>query len=313
MKEILNLSILAPKKLSNIAKALSVETRIEILQYLNKESLNIVEIAEKIKKPVSSTAFHIKMLEKADLIITELQPGVRGAQKLCSKKSDQIIIDLCVPLENKKSDSFFITMPIGNYSSCNVLKTCGILNEHGIIGIEDKPSSFYNPERTTAQLIWFYKGYLEYNFSNELLQNVTVNEIEISLEICSEAPNYKNNWPSDITMWINGIEIGTWTCPGDFGGRRGKNNPCWWSDNSTQYGLLKRWCVRENGTFLDETKLSSVNLRDINFTDGNFVSVKVGIKDDAKNIGGINIFGNKFGDYDQPIIMRINYTENTEL
>jgi predicted transcriptional regulator len=42
--------------------------------------------------------------------------------------------------------------------------------------------------------------------------------LEISLELCSEAPvttpETSKNWPSDITIWINEQEIGAWTSPG---------------------------------------------------------------------------------------------------
>jgi predicted transcriptional regulator len=47
--------------------------------------------------------------------------------------------------------------------------------------------------------------------------------LHLSLEICSEAPLHHENWPSDITVWLNGVEIGAWTSPGDFGDVRGLN------------------------------------------------------------------------------------------
>ncbi|MEI3204121.1 MAG: hypothetical protein V8S73_05705 [Lachnospiraceae bacterium] len=37
------------------------------------------------------------------------------------------------------------------------------------------------------------------------------------MEICSEAPGYKEDWKSDLTLWVNDVEVGTWTCPGDLG------------------------------------------------------------------------------------------------
>ena len=41
------------------------------------------------------------------------------------------------------------------------------------------------------------------------------------MELSSEVPGTNANWPSDITLWVNEIEIGTWTSPGDFGDKRG--------------------------------------------------------------------------------------------
>lgn len=198
-------------------------------------------------------------------------------------------------------------MPIGNFVDCKVLPTCGIAGERSYIDIEDDPRGFYNPNKVNAQLIWFHKGYLEYRFPNSIFQTIKPKLVEISLELCSEAPNYRNDWPSDITMWINGFDCGTWTSPGDFGGRRGKLNPSWWSDGSTQFGLLKTWRVNNEGSFIDEKKSANVNIERLQLAKGDFITVRIGIKEDAQNIGGVNIFGEKFGDYPQNIIMRLDY------
>ncbi|MGE5614256.1 MAG: ArsR/SmtB family transcription factor [Bacillota bacterium] len=294
----------------NITKALASEVRIDILKLLNSGSLNVNEIAERLNIPASTAAVNVKVLEDAGLILTELQPGVRGSMKLCSRRVDKIDIELTSQYNTGNINTFYTNMPIGNYVDCKIFPTCGITSEKGYIDVEDNPKGFYNPERTSAQLIWFYKGYIEYRFPNSVLQHGKATLLEISLELCSEAPNYRNNWPSDITMWINGVEVGTWTSPGDFGGRRGKLNPLWWPDGSTQYGLLKTWRVVESGSYIDEMKISDVKLSSLALEKGDYISVRIGIKDDAKNVGGINIFGEKFGDHPQNIVMRIDYNGN---
>lgn len=52
------------------------------------------------------------------------------------------------------------------------------------------------------------------------------------------------------------------------------------------------------------TKQISLNI------DNDYISARIGIKDSAKNIGGINIFGEKFGDHPQDVVMRIDYVNN---
>ena len=126
------------------------------------------------------------------------------------------------------------------------------------------------------------------------------------MEVCSEAPNYQNDWPSDITLWINDIECGTWTSPGDFGGRRGKLNPAFWSDGSTQFGMLKTWRITDKGIFIDGNLVQEGNINDLNLSNNNYISVRIGIKEDSKHVGGMNLFGNQFGDYSQNIIMRLD-------
>jgi predicted transcriptional regulator len=296
------------EELYNVAKALASEVRLEILKLLNFNSFNVNEIAEKLNIPTSTAALHVKVLEDAGLIHTELQPGVRGSMKVCSRKSDNINIQLDTLKLHSEDNSFYMNMPIGNFVDCLVYPTCGLVNENGFIDSEDKPRLFYNPRRVTAQLLWFHKGYVEYRFPNNILQVGKEKLIEVSLELCSEAPNYRNNWPSDITMWINGVDVGSWTSPGDFGGRRGRLNPTWWSEACTQYGLLKTWRVTKDGTFIDENKISDTKIAALNLSKGDYITVRIGIKEDAKNLGGVNIFGEKFGDYEQNIVMRIDYS-----
>lgn len=289
-----------------VAKALSSEARLSIIKLLNRNSLNVNEISEKLGIPASSAALNVKVLEEAGLIHTELQPGARGSMKLCSNKRDMIHIVLNSSVIDHDRTTF-IEMPIGNYTDFDVSPTCGLVNDQIYIDSEDDPRSFYHPDRTTSQLIWFHSGYLEYQFSNQALEEKDCHLIEVSMEVCSEAPNYQNDWPSDITVWINGHECGTWTSPGDFGGRRGKLNPPFWSDGSTQFGMLKTWRVTKDGSFIDGKKVSDLTLNDLKLSEGHSISVRVGVKEDSAHVGGINIFGHKFGDYNQDIIMRLDY------
>lgn len=294
------------KQLIRIGKALSVEARIEILKLLCTQELNINEIAELLSIPASSAAAHIKVLEEAGLIATSLKPGIRGSMKLSEKILDQIEITLTT-VQNVKEKIEVIDMPIGNYVDYQVEPTCGLVGERAPIGEEDEPRCFYDPERTNAKLLWFGRGYVEYRFPNHILKHETEQKLELSMEICSEDHEYNLDYPSDITVWINQIEAGTFTCPGDFGGRRGKLNPSWWPDKNTQYGIFKTWALTEEGTFIDNKKVNEKTLYDYDLSGQDYISVRIGIKEDAVNQGGINLFGDCFGDYPQNIRMIIYY------
>jgi predicted transcriptional regulator len=307
-KEII-LGIHDRQKLFVSAKAMASESRLEIINLLNRGSYNINEIAERLDMPVSTAAMHVKVLEDADLIRTELQPGIRGSMKLCSRKIDVVHINLANP-ENNLSNLFEINMPIGNYVDCKIQPTCGLASEKSFIDTDDSPRAFYNPLRTEAQILWLGNGYVEYRFPNSILLHANPLSMELSMEICSEAPNYRNNWPSDITLWINGTAVGTWRSPGDLGGRRGRLNPTWWPDASTQHGLLKTWKVNADGSFIDEARVSDVTIDQLDLKDNDYITVRIGIAEDAENVGGITIFGEKYGDYEQNILMRLDYTTN---
>ncbi|HZG14645.1 MAG TPA: ArsR family transcriptional regulator [Candidatus Bathyarchaeia archaeon] len=305
----LKLTIDQPSELIKVAHALSSEIRINILRLLNHHNLNINEIAEMLDIPVSTAAANIKVLENSGLILTELQPASRGAMKVCSRNFDDIhmILNTLVGF-NQEYKLYEIEMPIGQYIDCEVVPTCGLASPTGLIVALDQPSEFFHPKRATAQILWFRQGYVEYRFPLGLPNNASVQAIQFSMELCSEAPSYDNHWPSDITLWVNGVEIGTWTSPGDFGDRRGKLNPDWWEVNNTQYGLLKTWRIDDTKSYLDNMTLSGVTLSQLKLQEKPFIDLKIGIKPDAVHKGGLNLFGKEFGDYPQDISMIIQYT-----
>ncbi len=115
------------------------------------------------------------------------------------------------------------------------------------------------------------------------------------------------DWPSDITVWVNGCEVGTWTSPGDFGGTRGFLTPDWWELRDSQFGVLKTWQITDTGSYIDGGKAGPVTLEDLHIENTPYISVKVGIRPDAPNQGGLNIFGRGFGNYPADIVMRLDY------
>jgi predicted transcriptional regulator len=292
-----------------ICKALANEHRMQMLNVLNQGPLNVNELSELLQIPFSTAAVNVKKLEDAGIISTEIVPG-RGSQKVNSKKYDRIVINLKLP-ESHLENNLILDMPIGEYTDCEVEPTCGLVAENSILSIIDDPRSFYEPGRKDAQLIWFRSGYVEYRFPNRVPYGARTEKIELSAEVCSEAPYYKLDWPSDITLWMNGVEIGTWTSPGDLGGKRGFLTPHWWATRNTQYGLLKRWQVNDKGSFIDGTQISDVTVDKLNIAEKPFISIRLGVKKDAQNTGGMNLFGKRFGNYEQDLILKINYANTS--
>lgn len=182
---------------------------------------------------------------------------MRGTQKVCGISFEDIYLNIFQhKAEHDSSKVFWYAMPIGNYFDCEVNGNCGIISEKGYLGTEDMVSSFYCQNRSEAQLIWFNTGFVEYRFPTHILKSGQIQEVSFSFEVCSEAPGYQNDWPSDITVWVNGQEIVTMTLSGDFGGRRGRLNPEWWSDTMTQYGMYKAVKITESGCYENDIKCS---------------------------------------------------------
>jgi predicted transcriptional regulator len=298
--------------LAAVTKALGSDKRLAILHLLGAQTCSVVEIAEALDIPQSTANLHITILEKAGLIKTDLQPAKRGLQKVCARLYDQVVIQL--PAERSHEETAVeVSMPVGAYVDANVVPTCGLARETGIIGHLDDPTTFYEPDRILAHLLWFRRGYVEYRFPQRLPADALIDSLEVSFEVCSEAPLYHADWPSDITVWINGQEIGTWTSPADFGGERGALTPAWWDNSNSQYGLLKVWKVTAQGSFVDGVRLSSVTLDYLNLGQGGFIQVRIGVKEDARNVGGLNLFGRKFGNYPQDIVLKQRFQRRAVL
>lgn len=288
-----------------LGRAFSSPIRLKILQLLYEDSMIIGDIAKVMDIPASSAAFHLKILEEAGLIRMEERPGARGSSKLCSRKIDSVSVKLIRKDENVR-EVFSSEMPVGMYSECKVVPTCGLCSStDGTIGNEDQEYSFYLPERVHAGLLWSSAGYVEYKFANGLFSNDRVKRICLTMEICSEAPGFREDWKSDITVWMNGVDCGTWTSPGDFGHRRGRLTSAIWPNGSTQYGMLVNWEVRTDGCYVNDERVGNVTVDALGLNGKAYVTVRIGNKTDAHYIGGFNIFGKDFGDYEQDIVLSL--------
>jgi predicted transcriptional regulator len=289
------------------AKALASLPRLRILQSLANGGRSVSELAQALDMPASTVAAQIKILESAKFVYTELQPASHGLQKVCTRSYDNVLLQLPQLPVNGESKSLEVSMPVGAFTGFEASPTCGLASETSLIGYLDDPLSFYEPERSGAGLIWFRSGYLEYAFPNRLPRAAVPKSLVVSMEVCSEAPLHNNLWPSDITLWINGAEVGTWTCPGDFGGQRGQLTPEWWSTSDSQYGVLKRWLVNGEGAFIDAFPLSALTIGELALERQRVITVRVGVKPDALHRGGPNLFGRSFGNYPQDLTLRLEY------
>ena len=287
-------------------KALANETRIGVLRYLGDRLVPVNRIAADLGIPASTATMHIGILERAGLLHTEMRPAVRGLQKVCARTYDELVIGLPHDSRDRRVQIEH-SMPVGGYSESRVDPTCGLAGADGLIGYLDDPSSFFEPERLGAQLIWFHSGHLEYQFPNRVPGQARVTAVQLSAEVCSEAPLHDPEWPSDISIWVNDVHLGSWTSPGDFGGERGRFTPSWWEEKDSQYGVLKRWRVSETGTSIDGVELSSVGLETLGLRSGEPIRIRIGVRPDAQNVGGINLFGAEFGNYPQDLGLRIDY------
>ncbi len=290
-------------RLALLGRAIYSPARLEIVNLLYKKPMLLSEIAEALDMPISSAAFHLKVLREAHLIGIDYTSNNNGALKWYTYTFPEVTI----LMKDKRGKNSILPAPfsteihVGDYIDAQFTKSCGIASSDGMI-MECQPNSVFTPERRNAQLIWNKgTGFLVYAIPNGYAERQP-SEINFSLEICSEATGYNQTYRSDITFWINDIELCTYTSPGDFGDRYGQFTPPWWFAESTKYGLMTTVAVRKNGVFLNERLVNKdVTVNTLGLADGNRTTLKIGVKPDAENIGGFNLFGEKFGDYSQAI------------
>lgn len=295
-----------------VFKALSTPMRLKIMEMIYEDdTLSMNDLAEALGLTNGAISMHVSKLEEAGLVRIKTTSGKRGTMKIVRPKYDRLMIDLA-PSE-EASHCYTDDIRVGYYTACHGTPTCGLATSKEIIGSLDDPKVFSFPDRFNAGILWFSSGYVEYNLPNHLQAGQTLSELHISFEISSEYPETNEDYPSDIYFSINGIPLGMWISPGDYGARKGYVSPAWWPEVLNQYGLLKTLIINNEGTFMDGTKkLSNTTIQDLNIDYNSYITFRIEVPRDTTNCGGCTLFGEDFGDHNQAIRMKAYYEEENE-
>lgn len=293
-----------------IFEALNSDVRIKIIEaILEHGELNLDYFAKALNISNSAITMHIKKLINAELITIKTASGIRGSMKLCSLNTNSLLIDFKKFTQPVNVRSF--ELGIGHYSNYHVEPTCGIVTKDNIIGEFDEPRYFSFTERYDAAILWLTTGYLEYKLPNHLKPDEILQELQISVEISSEAPGFSSHYPSDIYFNINGVNLGYWTTPGEYNDKRGNFTPDWWFPNLGQYGKKKMLTINETGTFIDGISISSITIDKLGIVFNSNISFTISAPKDAANSGGLMLFGHGFGDYNSGIEVKMHYTSKS--
>ena len=287
-------------------EALGSEIRVRIMETLiSSGRMSMNDLARITGITNGALTPHMRKLEAAGLVRIVNTPLTHGNQKMYEHQLGKTLIAL---RRNSSSDGVYHShLRAGQYSSCEVYPTCGLAHSSGILGEVDDPRYFTHQNRFEADILWFTKGYVEYLVPCVIPADEPIRSLSVKAELSSEAPGSNSFWPSDIHFYINGILIGIWTSPGDFADVRGTFTPDWWFSNWNQYGLLKTITVSEEGTFLDNVRISDVTIRQLHLNPRSPVYFRIGVPETARHIGGLTIFGRDFGNYNQDIEFTISY------
>ncbi len=298
------------EKIIKITKALSHPIRIAILRQLIVTPHTITELAELNNITNATVIFHLQILEDSTLIYSKVKPNKKGKTLMffINFYNLHIFADY---KDTSKTAMHTQSVGVGDYIEANFNKYMRIATNTESHIFENNDA--FNSVRYSAQLLCADNGSFTYAFSNRFAKNNKIKRLEFSLEICSESPYYRNDWKSEISFAINGIEVATYLSPGDFGGIKGRLNPEWWNDKFTQYGLLVIIEITEDGVFLNGEKTSNCeNINTLNIELNNKIDFSVYTKENSKYAGGFNLFGKGFGNYEQDIVMKALYADYDE-
>ncbi|BAN07314.1 helix-turn-helix domain-containing protein [Levilactobacillus brevis] len=285
-----------------VYEALSSEVRLHIIRLISEKPMSVKELAQELGLSSAIVTKHLDKLAAAELVTSKRV----GRSKMTELRVDTIEVKF--PREIYPTFQVHQTsIPVGHYTEYRVQPSCGLAGKNGYIGKVDNPRYFMSPERMNAGMIWFNNGYVEYQTPNFLQGHEHLEMLDLTAELGSEFPFSNNTWPSDITFFINGKEIGTWRSLGDFSDIRGKYTPKWVPDNVNQYGVLKTLRVTDHGTYLDGQPFTDICLKDLPI-DQETWTVRFEVKENAEKAGGCTIFGQGFGNHDQNIELLAYYS-----
>lgn len=297
-------------KICAACKALSNRVRLNILRLLQNGShlLTISEIARALDIPKTTAIHHVEVLEQAELVIVLYKSSTTGTVRVVGRniKSTHICHFYPDPVERNDTKTLIQTHKVGNFSDIDCDTYAVVLDDHSIFETTDR----FDPKHYDAMLLYTEKGIITYEFSGAVAKTHKIHELSLSLELCSEAPYFNNNYYSDITFWINGVELCTYISTGDYGDRRGRLNPDWWPSTVTQYGKLVSLVVNGKGVMLngiDVTDKITVDSLELDKHDS--IKIAFGNKGTSTHIGGMNIFGSHFGDFEQDIVLKIEHDQ----
>lgn len=292
-----------------VIKALSAPMRMEIMKILYQTpGVSMNYLAQALGLTNSAVTMHISKLAGAGLVTIETASGKHGTMKCINPSHDRIVIDMIPKKEQDAQDYYLDDIKIGYFTSCSITPTCGLSTPEKLLGALDDTRAFTFPEHFDAGILWFTSGYVEYGLPNHLQAGQHLKELQISFEISSEYPGFNKDYPSDIHFSLNGIFLGVWVSPGDYGDRRGHISPTWWPESLNQYGLLKTLIINRDGTFMDGgQKLSPVTIDCLQIDYNSLLTFRIEVPEDTANCGGCTLFGEQFGDYNQAIRVKAFY------
>lgn len=76
--------------------------------------------------------------------------------------------------------------------------------------------------------------------------------------------------------------------------------------------MLKLIRINQQGAFIDGCRISEVTIDDINLNYKSDITLRLSVTDESENKGGLTIFGKRFGNFSQDLLVRVLYDVHGE-
>ena len=293
---------------ARLAGALSHPLRITLLRQLLRIPRAITELARINHTTNSTVIFHLKILEEAGLVFSKPQPNKKGKTLIFYVNFSNIVFSLQSDPTEEHDTVIKQSLGVGNYESALPVEYIRIATEDRFIVLEK--DDVYNPRRFDAKLLCLDNGEVTYAFSNAFAKRHAVKRLEFSMELSSESPYYCNDWKSEIIFSVCGVELATYLSPGDFGDVRGRLSPSWWDNKYSQYGLLVTLAIDGDGVYLNRERIrTDITLSSLALEKLDKITLSLRTELSRQYAGGFNIYGSRFGNEPQDIVLRATVTD----
>lgn len=301
------------RHMAHVVKALSSDVRLQILDMLTENDMNIQTVSQKLGISKTAALMHINLLEKAGFITTFYLNGSAGNQRICHKEYDRLVFDFDGQRAMGDDANYYETsIPMGNYFLFNAWPPCGLAQHNQIICHWDDPSVFCDVARVGASLVWTSYGFFEYLiplFPN--FEDKRITRIKLSFEasaghmvknhkalVLPETLDAQQLTPdlTDLTLWVNGVEVGSVLLEAGNDKELAVFTPAWWQTKPC-HGEMVKLSITEEGCSINKKKVSEHTADELLALQRDFLSLRIGVKPDAEHINGFFLFGKDFGRY----------------
>lgn len=284
-------------------KALGSETRIAILELLIEQGpMRMTKIAQELQITGGALTTHVRMLNEAGILLIQTKGGRHGIQKVCSVNNERILIE--APMRAQGQQIYDADIDIGQFIDCEATAPCGIATTDRLLRPHEDPSSFSDPERLRAGVLWLSKGFVEYAVPSFVKAGQKLTKLEIALEVAPGAPKGEEADTTDLAISLNGRDLGELTLKPGRDNMVGKANPAWWNSEYRQRGVNRLISVDSTGTYVDGEQLSNTTLEDLQIKGKRSMPLRIAT---VAGKPGFTLFGRCFGGQAYGIRVRSHY------